>query len=467
MKKQLISVAFCPPTGEWQGKYPSRLTDEVFQILRNAGVNRIAAFGMDDREETQKRTFELCEKYDIGYLPCVSSAGEYTRVLPDSEGRKAWSQLSEEEKVALDEKFLSEVAELVDKSAFKGIFFTDESGYLAFDGIAHAKNVFDKKYPEYEFHINFFSYSIDEKIFWGGMTFDGKDDLAKDITSPFALTGDLAIKFENRFNFYDVLVEHLLSQAKFDYISQDKYPFENFWPSVPTSVHVALFELNAFLRQKSEKYGCQFYNYMQVGSWDGNRPLRYGEMALQMNVTLAYGGAGFGMFPAVFPLDFSGFDEKVCNGGAGFIDLYGKPTKYAKIAKELNDFYLLFAEDLLNSEFLGITAYGEYQNGFDQEAIQSLPDSECIYVGNLPDMCRFEDERIQVKASNQVSLSTFEKDWKRRYLVVNLSSIYDNDISLTLPRGSYELITMDGIKQTDGSINITLMSGCAMYIQEK
>ncbi len=468
MKKELISVAFCPPTGEWEGGYPSRLTDEVFQRLKEAGINRIAAFGMDNREETQKKTFALCRKYGIGYLPCVPSAGEYVRIFPEKEGGKPWQQLTDEEKAMLDERFLSEIAQFVDEPAFKGIFFIDESGYLAFDGIAHAKNVFDKKYPEYEFHVNFFSYSINEKIFWGGMSFDGKDKVMQEIVPPFPLTGDLAIKFENRFHFYDVLVEHLLSQAKFDYISQDKYPFENFWPSVPTSVHVALFELNAFLKQKSEKYRCQFYNYMQVGNWDTlSRKLTYAEMALQMNVTLAYGGSGFGMFPAVFPLDWKGFDESICKGGAGLIDLYGEPTKYAQIAKELNDFYLLFAEDLLNSEFLGITAYGEYENGFDKETIQSLPDSECIYVGNLPDMCRFGDKRIQVKASNQVSLSTFEKDGKRRYLAVNLSSVYDNEISLTLPRRSYELITMDGIKRTDEKINLTLKAGCAIYIQEK
>ncbi len=469
MEKKYIATAFCAPTGEWKGKYPNRLTDEVFQTLKSVGVNRIIAFGLDDRAETREATLKMCEKYDIGYLACVRASGEYIRVIPDKD-KKPWFALTQAEKDALDATFIQQVKEVLALSPMvKGIFFEDECGYMAFEGEAHAKKVFDEHFKGYEFHNNFVSYSIDEKIFWGGMAFDGQTDKANQIKKPFELTGDLEISFKNRFRFYDKFVEGLLSKAHFEFISQDRYPFEEIWKEVPTSVHRALFDLNAFMQVKSQKYGNQFQNYMQVGNWSNgrSREMSYGEMALQMNVTMAYGGSGFGWFPAVFPLDWAEFDEKITRGGAGFIDLYGRPTVYAEMAKEVNDFYQPFLTDLLESKFVGITAYGEYDNGFDKEEAKRLPDGECIYTGELPELCQYKDERIAVDSSNQVSLSIFEKEGKRRYFIVNLSSTYANEVHLQLPKGEYVVYAMEETWESAEKISAMLKAGCATYIQEK
>lgn len=209
MKKQFVQAIFCAPTGDYKDKpYPSRLTDEVFLALSEAGINRIFGFGYDSRKETVEKTFELCEKYGIGYCPTPVIQGAYTRVVPGEDGRKPFYEMTEQEIAELDKQFLAEVEPWAKHKAFAGIFFSDEAGYLAAEGIAHAKKVFDEYYGKYEFHTNFYSYSINEAIFWGGMSGDIPHKL------PFELTGDMAITFQNRFHFYDRLVDNLYSREK-------------------------------------------------------------------------------------------------------------------------------------------------------------------------------------------------------------------------------------------------------------
>ena len=326
---------------------------------------------------------------------------------------------------------------------------------------------FDKNFPDLEFHFNFFSYSINDDIFWYGManSFAKKPNLAK----PFDLKGDLAVKFENRFNFYDKLVDGLVSKAKFDYLSQDKYPFESFWESVPTSVHVALFELNAYFAEKKKKVGCKFYNYMQAGQWAGGTNRKHmtkGEIFLQAHVTAAYGHEGFAYFPGCYPIDYT-FDNAQkysMDGAGGLIDIYGKKAEVYEWVKELNEFLSRISDDILSSEFKGVSAYGKYYNGFTEDEIKNLPDNECIFRGELPAMCRYKDESVAVKSSNEVMVSVFERDGKKRYYLVNLSSAEKNEIAAKLENGKYEAFIGKEKIAFENEIKIQLSEGQGIYI---
>lgn len=460
--KEYIRAIFCAPTGEFDNlPYPSRLTDEVFSALKEAGINRIFGFGYDIRRTTQEKTLQLCEKYGIKYLPTMQSFGKYIEF--------GWNRLSADEKQKLDEVFIKEVNDYLAYPSFAGVFFGDEAGYLSFEGVAHAKQVFDQNFPGKEFHFNFFSYSINDAIFWGGM--EGALHGVSGEEKPFALTDDLAITFDNRFNFYDKLVEGLLSKAHFEFISQDKYPFESFWESVPTSVHVALFELNAYFAVKKKKYGCKFYNYMQAGQWavgTQRQHMTKGEVALQMHVTAAYGNDGFAWFPGCYPIDYT-FDpaQKYSREGAGgLIDIYGREGEIYPYVKELNAFFTAIENDILSSDCKGACEYGVYDNGFKEEEIEKLPDNECIFRGKLPDFYRYQDERVSVRASNGIMISTFEKDGKPRWYVVNLSTVYKNSVELHLPCGQYELFRKNEQIKTNEKIALTFDEGEGIYIKE-
>ena len=467
--KEFIQAIFCAPTGKYDDlPFPSRLTDEVFKALKEAGINRIFGYGYDIREETQVKTLELCEKYGIYYLPTMYSFGKYVSLGNGDE--KAFCDLTEEEKTELDKEFVAEVAKYRNYPAFKGVFFGDEAGYLSFDGVARAKRVFDENYPDLEFHFNFFSYSINDDIFWYGManSFAKKPNLEK----PFKLDGDLAVTFKNRFNFYDKLVDGLVTKAKFEYLSQDKYPFESFWESVPTSVHVALFELNAYFAEKKKKVGCKFYNYMQAGQWaTGTKRTKMteGETALQAHVTVAYGHEGFAYFPGCYPIDYAKgkpYDPSG-KGGAGLIDINGNKADVYERVRELNGFFSEIADDILSSEFKGVWSYGKYYNGFTENEIKNLPDNECIFRGELPEMCKMKDETVSVKSTNEVMVSTFERNGKKRYYLVNLSTTEKNEVEAKFESGEYVAVTEKGKIAFKDAINITFNEGQGVYVIRK
>lgn len=462
--KRFIQAIYCAPTGpDEERNLPDRVTDEVFTALAEAGINRIIGNVYDGREETRKRTAEYCEKYHMKYFPSPKTAEEYVRVVSKREGEKTFLELTEEEKLDLDNRFVAEVRKLSEYPAFGGIFLQDEAGYLSFEGIARAKKLFDKYFGEYEFHNNFFSYSINEGIFWGGMSGEAPEEV------PFKLEGDLAITFENRFNFYDKLVEGLLSKAPFEFISQDKYPFESFWPTVPTAVHVALIELNAFFNQKKKKYGSKFYNYMQVGDWFDSdiSQMSFAEMALQMHVTAAYGSDGFAYFTGCYPWDFLGVPntERAKNGESALIDINGKKTKWCDCLIELNKFFTQIEDDVLSSKHLGVASYGVYRNGFSEEDLLNVDASECIYTGGLSEMLRYESD-IEVESENEVLVSTFEREGKKRYYFVNMSSVYENNVLVKLPQGNYELFVENKHQNIEEQMQLTLQAGQGIYIVE-
>lgn len=458
MREKFIRAAFCPPTGAWEGNLPSRLTDEVFCALKEVGINRIIGYGLDGRKETQRKILDFCEKYGIKYYPFLAVFEEYLREDSGKSG-KAFCDLTEEEIKTLDARLITDVSEWTKEPAFGGIFFMDEKGYLSFPGMAHAKEVWDKHFSAWEFHFNFYSYSIDEHWFWGGQSAEKRKNV------PFPLTGDLEIVFENRFRYYDKLVESLLSKAHFEFLSCDKYPFECFWREIPTSVHVGLFELNAFFAIKKKKYHSKFYNYMQVGTWEQNVPRKMteAEMALQMHVTAAYGNEGFAYFPACFPLDWVG--NVTQRQGAALVDIDGKPTEVWKWTKRLNTFFRTIEEDILNSDFLGTSEYGVYKNGFQEDDIRALPDQECIFRGKLPDLCRYK-EKIEVYTTNCLMVSVFQRKNKKRYYLVNLSTVYGNEVSMILPHGKYEVFGVEMQFVTDEKIELTLNPGYGVYVKE-
>lgn len=472
MKKEFMQTIFCAPSGAYDHlPYPSRLTDEVFQVLKGVGITRVYGCGWDTRRETQIQTLLLCEKYGMKYLPEISTAFEYVRMKTDEQGRKPFRFLTQEEQKAVDEKFIEEIKEFAKYPAFGGIFFKDEPGFLALDAIARAKRVFDQHYPQYEFHFNNISYSINDTIFWGGMFGNQVEG-----EMPFQLTGDLEISFANRFNYYNVFVEEFLSKASFELMSWDRYPYENIWPTQPNAVHVALFELNDFYLMKKRKYGNQFCNFLQAGTavWDGSakRPLKFSEAALQMNVTVAYGGDGFHYFPGCYPVDWipehnpgESFRDAE-KGKVGLLDIYGNKTQFYEWTKTLNTFFKAIENDILSASLLGIAAYGTYNNGFDK-SIDALPDSECIYQGSLPISLPYTEDGLRITSDNQAMVSTFELGGKKRYFIVNTSTVYANNIEVCLPECEYQVYSLDGKREIVDRINVSIGAGCAVYIVKK
>lgn len=209
---------------------------------------------------------------------------------------------------------------------------------------------------------------------------------------------------------------------------------------------------------------------MQAGQWMTGTPRKHmtkGEAALQAHVTAAYGNDGFAYFPGCFPIDYTfNPDMKYSEEGAGgLIDMYGNKAEVYDWVKELNEFFALIEDDILLSELKGVTSYGEYYNGFTKDEIKDLPDSECIFTGELPKYFNYTDKGVNVGCENEVMMSVFEKDGKPRYYIVNLASAYKNKVKITLPAGAYEIIRKNEKYVSNENIELVLDEGEGIYIR--
>ena len=469
--EKFIQAIFCPPNDRYDGELnlPSRLTDETFAMLKDMRINRIFGWGWDSRETTIIKTLELCEKYDIDYFLQVKTAYEYISTPVDTRGKKPFCELTKEEIADLDKRFVAEIKKYSGYKALKGVLFEDEVGYLSFGGVLHAKEVFDKEFPSYEFHTNFLCYTINEHMFW--TSFIPEQNVVPEELKPFKLEGKNAVTFENRYNYYGLFVDGLLSKSHFDFFSFDKYPFELDWKECKTFMHVCFIDSVAFLRTKKDEYGSKFYAYVGAGQWftKSKREMTEAEFSLSMNICALYGIDGFGYFPGFYPIDFvvhSGLHHSA-DGEAGLIDINGKPTRYYYLLKKLNDYFAKIENDVLTSEFVGVKAYGEYYNGFTKDDVKDLPDNEVIFFGALPEFYKVEKQNIQVLSpTNCLAVSEFNNGGKRRFYVANMSTVYSNDATLKL-NGSFNVHRLYGEYDIENEISIHLDPGEGLYLIEK
>ena len=461
-KDRFFTAVYCPPYPP-KGKYPNRITEEVYQILKDVGIDHIFGHFEDDYGWNYVTdSMDICDKLGLTYYPRLRIYEQYLAITGGYHVKDGvtYTSRSEEEKAAIGAEFLRQVGELSHHPCFGGIYFGDESAYGAIEGIAAAKNLFLENYPDKEFHYNNLNYCFSDVHLFGGENAEGYH----------VLTGDMECKSENRFNRYRFLIDKYVDTVQPEYLTTDFYPFGWAWRHIPTSVHRGLYELNSiFADYKKKSKGMKSYQYMQVGYWDDEVRLNTrAELALQMNITLAYGHEGFAFFPGVFPNDF--LDEpptqwEYGKGGiCGLVDAYGKATMYADFSKELLADLQAFAPIMLNSEFLGVATVGEYHNGFDGVDISVLPDNDALYTGWLPEWGCYEEALPQMDTNTQLFIGVFKQEnGKKAYFVVNNSTLIKANATLKL-QGKNRMIQKGVQSEQEGEISVCIPAGESILI---
>lgn len=426
MEKRFFTSIYCPPYPP-KGDYPSRITDNAYGMLHDVGIDNVFGHFEDMYgKEYLEQALECSDKAGITYYPRLNLFKKYLAVSgSDVYEGISYRFLSQSEKEKLEKEFVEGLEKCAKHKSFGGVFFGDESPIGSFEGIAAAKNIFDKHFPGYEFHYNCMNYCIDDTMLFGG----------KNSVDYKELDGDLKCESKNRFNRYKPFIDKYLDEVKLDYLTTDMYPYLTLWKEVPTSIHRGLYELNALFAEYKKSYNVMTFTYIQTGAWDCSvRKVNRAEMALQMNVAIAYGHEGVVFFPGVFPNDFL-YDstyEAYKNGGCGLLDVDNNPTVYADMAKSLLSELQICAPILLNASFEGVYAIGDFKGGFDKAVdIDSLPDSDCIYVGKLPNLSIYEGDKLDIETDFQLLIGVFkQKDGKKAYFIVNNSIVGDAKVSI-------------------------------------
>ncbi len=107
-----------------------------------------------------------------------------------------------------------------------------------------------------------------------------------------------------------------------------------------------------------------------------------------------------------------------------------------------------------------------FSTGIELNKKGFLSDNECIFRGELPDFVLFKDQALKVNSQNEVMVSTFLKDKKKRYFVTNLSSVYSNEVSIELEKGNYTLIQGKEESHFSAKASLLLSPGEAAYLMQ-
>lgn len=450
MKEEFFMGVYCPPCPPVMD-LPSRITGEVYSLLKRIGIKHIYGMYEDASGDGYlEQALNLCAEHGLLFYPRMTV---FDRFLDNKENEKMplFFTLPEAEREAIKAEFTACMKQLNKHPGFGGILISDERSYEAFDGMGVASNLFAECCPDKEFHYNALNYFGDDIV----MFYRSGDTSNRELR----LVGDLEYNAENRFNRYKVYLDKYLDTCKTNHLSTDVYPFSPTWKEVPTSIHRALYETSTILANYKQERDIICYHCVQVGDWDLSfREIGRAETALHMNISAAYQLDGYIFFPGVFPNDWL-FDEAFkggAHGETGLLDATGKPTRHYAYVERLIEHAQACAPILLNAEWLGVCTVGEFVGGFGDVELDKVEWNECIYQGGLPEneVYQYTEELPDIETTSQLFIGVFKEEKNKIYWIVN-NSIATNVTFKIENLDAWRLIADGKRIEGNGTIKVT------------
>lgn len=364
---------------------PNYLTDEIFTLISDAGLNMIGYSDVDygDSSEMVYTLLDYAEKYNLGIYVYDDLISDQTPGNPPS-----------------TEEIAQRLTAYCDYPAFCGMYVVDEPGTLNFKPTA------DQKYDVSTFAPIF--QSLRELGIVGG--------------------GNMHPLYNNQErDKYDLLLEEYCSTCDPYYLCFDFYVWD-----VGKKKEDYFYNLDV-IRKYAEKSEIPFWCYIQAGSQWGDGGLRFdsdglypseGQMNWNVNTSLAYGAKGIQYFPIIQPISFSyaettDFDFQ----RNGLIGAWGNKTQWWYYAKKINAQIAAVDAVLMNSVNKGILACGE-------KAKQELADLQFVMDGT--------SWRELESVDGNAMVGCFNYQGKTALYVVNYEEAYAQKVTLNL-HDSYNL----------------------------
>ena len=452
-EKEFHVAAYCPPNPAEKGKV-SQICDEQYERIRDVGIDLVYGHNEAIGGECEHETFsalKLCERYGLKYLV---KDGIYKRFTAQrSDCFKVFRKLDEQEKRKLCEEYKASLERYKDYASFGGVEFIDEPGYEMFEGIRYAKDVFDKNCSGSLFYVNMLPYWTLCAQMQYGMDY------------PFFKKKNDALYAEPKQCRYAFYLRSFLQTVEPQVLSYDAYPILTLGAE-KTMIHVALYDHLRIVSALAKEYGIPFWNFIQAGGkWEGCPNIRVpteAEIALQINVSLAYGASGIQIFPYAYPNDWSE-DSVAC---AGLIGREGeKTTLYGIFQRRIAD-AKYFGNKLIGMTPLFVSVSGEFSGGLSPyEERLKIRDHDCIFEGNLP-YKRIEGIK-QIISDSQVLIGVFGDGKKTALFIVNNSTQKETSVRIIFEYPVFLEYFLSGTErhcQTDRSDDICLNPGEAFLI---
>lgn len=300
----------------YKGASKNLITDEVYKLIRELGINYISYIERDytaDHDEITEN-LKLAEKYQIGIF------------IRDKAITNDLSAAALETKISEYGKY----------PAFAGITVCDEPG--------------NENYCVKSPHINTFS------------------RIASMINRSEGICGYVNLfpkfgKYEDLDAAYESYINEYLDTCSPKFLSYDYYPFLD---AQTNRTCVEYFEHLTYLSAKAKQKGIPLWPFIEVGGyfWDSRDvfnqiiPTR-GQMLWNVNHCLAFGAKGIQYFPLVQPTYFGVVSDDTQDfDRMGLIAANGQPTKWYAYVRDANVWIAQIEHILMNSTHRRMLATG-------------------------------------------------------------------------------------------------------------
>ena len=298
------------PDTPYKGASKDLIQDEIYALIKGAGINYISFIERDYVTETDEviSNLELAGKYGIGlFIRDTYLTNETT-----------------------EEELKERVKAYNGYSSFLGITVCDEPGIA--------------EYREKSPHIDTFS-KLATKI-------NQSEDMAGYVNL-FPKFGEI----ENLDEVYDKYVNTYLDTCSPKFISYDYYPFHD---AQTNKTCWEYFAHLSYYSNKAKERNLPFWPFVEVGGhfwgtvepWEQIIPTR-GQMLWNVNMCLAYGAKGIQYFPLIQPNYWGVVSEEEAEQDfdrCAIIGANGKPTKWYPYVKEANQWIRKIQHVLMEAE---------------------------------------------------------------------------------------------------------------------
>lgn len=443
------------PIGGYYGPYGDKLTDAVFKMIADSGVNLITYSPIDRVDDVNRlqQGLALAEKYGIGMY--VSDRSLNTIETDEDEDGNV---------NVTGHTTLTAPAEIAQQIAAYSL-------YDSFLGI----NIVDEPKPSTDTTARSYKYYT---------------DIAKALKSYVNVTGYMNLYGSAGMagkGLYQSYLNEIVPDVKM--LSFDNYPFHANLPEPGQISDAQKVRISTYLesldtvRQTAKDNHIPFMSFVQAGTdyrdnqstGETKQTLTKEQTQWMANTSLAWGAKGITWFPLVQPEYYSYIDQEAGTydyNRNGIIGADGQKNQYYNMVQEVNRQIAAIDEVLMKSENTGVIVTGSAN-----EAVQLAASSGATeqkrghqFTGILTqENGAYTDRLKEVSAGANAMIGCFDYQDTEAFYVVNYN--YDNEaasqtITLTL-NGNYKYRMIQDAETTygeGGEVSLTIPSGAGVLV---
>lgn len=444
------------PIGGFYGPYSdATLTDEIYQLIKESGINLITYNGIDAASDKNRlqQSLALAEKYGIGVFVTDSSLNT---IVKDEDG-----EVTEHTTVVSAEEMAALMATYSVYDSFQGITIVDEpKGSATWENDTHDEQeseFSDSYYKRYQYYE-----AIAEALKPYG-----------NITSYINLHGSQSVDKGEFYNYVSSIGEDV------DVLSFDTYLYfeDNTYPLLKLNRLSSYLESLDTVRQVGLEQGKPFWSYVQAGTdyrsneEDNGATLGYyteADTLWIVNTSLAYGAKGIQYFPLLQP-EYFGYDSTSESGydydRNGLIGFNNEANRNYAMVQKANKQIAAIDDVLMNANSAGVIVTGSAATDMATASLTRGYDFTGVIEKNNN---TYTEMLKNVAANDGAMVGVFDYQGYEAYYVVNYDRTEgaSQNITLALNGNAKYRVIADAVP-TSGegdSISLTVPSGAGVLV---